>query len=236
MALIPLTYKLDWYDPSQPGGIISTVNNNANTATSFDTQYTMQDIIDTVAGSGGGVTGSGTTKYFVKFIDGPNGTIGDVSGVLEEAGEVIFQQDVRFDDIVLFDGGTVSSFQNFEMLDGAAIKFQDSAGPVDVEVNSVAGSNTLSISNNVSLPSDKKLNFGPSAYIEGTVSGTKIIVRASDDILFQPGNVQHVEFVSTGGVNLNSIGNYADDAAAAAGGVPINGLYRNGNVIQIRII
>ena len=86
------------------------------------------------------------------------------------------------------------------------------------------------------MPSDKKLNFGPSAYIEGTVSGTKIIVRASDDILFQPGNVQHVEFVSTGGVNLNSIGNYADDAAAAAGGVPINGLYRNGNVIQIRII
>ena len=52
MALIPLTYKLDWYDPSQPGGIISTINNNANPATSFDTQYTMQDIIDTVIAGG----------------------------------------------------------------------------------------------------------------------------------------------------------------------------------------
>ena len=79
---------------------------------------------------------------------------------------------------------------------------------------------------NVSLISDKKLNFGPSAYIEGTVAGTKIIVRASDDILFQPGNVQHVEFVSTGGVKLNSLGSYADDAAAGVGRVPQFGLYQ----------
>ena len=179
-----------------------------------------------VAGGSGGVTGTGTTDYFVKFIDGPNGVIGDVPNVLEQAGEVIFQTDVRFDDVVQFDGGTVSSFNNIEMLDGAAIKFQDSAGPVDVEINSVVGSNTLSISNNVSLLSDKKLNFGPSAYIEGTVAGSKIIVRASDDILFQPGNVQHVEFVSTGGVNLNSLGSYADDAAAGVGGVPRSGLYQ----------
>ncbi len=52
MALIPLTYKLDWYDPSEPGGTISTINNNANLATSFATQYSMQDIMDTVAGGG----------------------------------------------------------------------------------------------------------------------------------------------------------------------------------------
>jgi len=52
MALIPLTYKLDWYDPSQPGGSISTLNNNANLATSTDTQYTMQDVIDTVIAGG----------------------------------------------------------------------------------------------------------------------------------------------------------------------------------------
>ncbi len=51
MALIPLTYKLDWFDPSQPGGNISTLNNNANTATSYDTQYTMQDVVDTVGSS-----------------------------------------------------------------------------------------------------------------------------------------------------------------------------------------
>jgi hypothetical protein len=30
--------------------------------------------------------------------------------------------------------------------------------------------------------------------------------------------------------------NFADDAAAAIGGVPLGGLYRNGNFIIIRII
>jgi hypothetical protein len=29
--------------------------------------------------------------------------------------------------------------------------------------------------------------------------------------------------------------NFANDAAAAAGGVPINGFYRNGSVVQIRV-
>jgi len=40
--------------------------------------------------------------------------------------------------------------------------------------------------------------------------------------------------VNTGGVLINGLGNYANDAAAAAGGVLINGLYRNGNNVQIR--
>ena len=101
--------------------------------------------------AGGEVTGTGTTDYFVKFIDGPNGVIGDVPNVLEQAGEVIFQQDVRFDDVVLFDGGTIGSFQNLEMLDGAAIKFMDSAGPVDAQINSVVGSNTLSVNGSINI-------------------------------------------------------------------------------------
>jgi hypothetical protein len=34
---------------------------------------------------------------------------------------------------------------------------------------------------------------------------------------------------------LQSSASYADDTAAAAGGVPVGGLYRNGNVVQIRL-
>ena len=60
MAIIPLTFRLDWSDPSQPGGVMSTLNNNANTATSLATQYTMQDIIDTVAFDAGSVERTGT--------------------------------------------------------------------------------------------------------------------------------------------------------------------------------
>lgn len=33
----------------------------------------------------------------------------------------------------------------------------------------------------------------------------------------------------------NSLGNYANDAAAAVGLVPVGGMYRNGSVIQVRV-
>lgn len=35
---------------------------------------------------------------------------------------------------------------------------------------------------------------------------------------------------------LTGLGNYANDAAAAAGGVPVTGMYRNGSVLMIRIV
>jgi len=36
-------------------------------------------------------------------------------------------------------------------------------------------------------------------------------------------------------LNLAGLGNYANDAAAASSGVAINGIYRNGSVLQIRV-
>lgn len=37
-------------------------------------------------------------------------------------------------------------------------------------------------------------------------------------------------------VNWSALKNYADDTAAAAGGVPVGGLYRTGNNIRVRIV
>ncbi len=35
--------------------------------------------------------------------------------------------------------------------------------------------------------------------------------------------------------SVDALGNYANDTAAAAGGVPIGGLYRNGSAVMIRV-
>lgn len=35
---------------------------------------------------------------------------------------------------------------------------------------------------------------------------------------------------------LTGFGNYANDAAAAAGGVPVTGVYRNGSVMMVRVV
>ena len=34
---------------------------------------------------------------------------------------------------------------------------------------------------------------------------------------------------------FSALGNFANDAAAEAGGVPVGGLYRNGNIVQVRL-
>jgi hypothetical protein len=34
---------------------------------------------------------------------------------------------------------------------------------------------------------------------------------------------------------FSGLGNFADDAAAEAGGVPVGGLYRNGNLVLVRL-
>ena len=41
MALVPVSYKISFYDPSKPGGVISVQENNANLATSLATQFSM---------------------------------------------------------------------------------------------------------------------------------------------------------------------------------------------------
>lgn len=42
--------------------------------------------------------------------------------------------------------------------------------------------------------------------------------------------------IATVNIPIANVPNYANDAAAAAGGVPVGGIYRNSNVLQIRIV
>ena len=61
------------------------------------------------------------------------------------------------------------------------------------------------------------------------------------DIVFeglQQDILQPMEVISLEGeqpIVRVTLGDYADDTAAAAGGVPVNGLYRNGSVLMVRV-
>jgi len=48
-------------------------------------------------------------------------------------------------------------------------------------------------------------------------------------------NVERMRISAAGQISLSGLGNYANDAAASAGGVVVNGLYRNGSVLMIRV-
>ena len=41
--------------------------------------------------------------------------------------------------------------------------------------------------------------------------------------------------ISPSNIALGSLGNHADDVAAAAAGVPVGGMYRNGSVLMVRV-
>lgn len=64
----------------------------------------------------------------------------------------------------------------------------------------------------------------------GDVSGldTRVAALETDTALLD-GRVTALEGQFAG------LGNYANDAAAAAGGVAIGGLYRNGSILMIRV-
>jgi len=73
----------------------------------------------------------------------------------------------------------------------------------------------------------------------------KIQSDQTGDILYKSGSVWtntslvHIVNNNVSTIVLNQVSsslNFANDAAAAAGGVPLGGIYRNGNVIQIRIV
>lgn len=48
-------------------------------------------------------------------------------------------------------------------------------------------------------------------------------------------NTETLENKTLDAPSITGLGDYADDTAAAAGGVPVDGIYRNGSVLQVRV-
>jgi hypothetical protein len=48
-------------------------------------------------------------------------------------------------------------------------------------------------------------------------------------------NVETLQRKTLDAPKLSGLGNYANDAAAATGGVPVGGVYRNGSALQVRV-
>jgi len=61
--------------------------------------------------------------------------------------------------------------------------------------------------------------------LSGDGSITGLVAGGLPDATVQPADL----------VGLNSLGNYANDAAAAVGGIAVGGMYRNGSVIMVRV-
>jgi hypothetical protein len=63
------------------------------------------------------------------------------------------------------------------------------------------------------------LNIGTPS--DGTVTNAKVSTGAA---------------ISNSKISFTGLGNYANDAAAAVGGVTVGSLYRNGSIVQVRVV
>ena len=115
MASVPLNYKLSFYDPSVPTGVITIQENNTNAAVRLDTQFSMQDILDTVSSSSSVST---TTQTLMNSIP-PAGQSGNYDIYTDEMAQAV-SADVDAGDVALIfpiksirAGGSNSNSQNY---------------------------------------------------------------------------------------------------------------------------
>lgn len=80
--------------------------------------------------------------------------------------------------------------------------------------------------------------FSASGYAIATRSGLRTVTNTGNYATTGSNNFKNTQTISNGFLILSQVSsslNYANDVAAAAGGVPLGGIYRNGNIIQIRL-
>jgi hypothetical protein len=80
----------------------------------------------------------------------------------------------------------------------------------------------------IDLNGGAALNSGPGNYLQYTTTG-------GNRLRYMVGATESWSVSDAGTVSMPRLQAYANDAAAATGGVPIGGLYRNGSVVQIRV-
>jgi len=113
--------------------------------------------------------------------------------------------------------------------EGTDIGVQIGNGPIVSNVALTAGqlangSDTILLSRNT--------DTNPSGYLMRFVNAANSQILASIDI---GGNVIAGGLTTSGQVQLQNLVNALNDAAAGVAGVPINGVYRNGSLLMIRV-
>jgi hypothetical protein len=120
-------------------------------------------------------------------------------------------------------GGAGNFNQTYEM--GEDYFLLQSSNFAVADTVATAWDTTIGISHEVNLNS-----AGISSIIEQTVSANGILMTADDFVNFFQFGITPTELYST------LLTNAADDATAASLGVRVGGYYRNGNVVQQRIV
>ena len=147
--------------------------------------------------------------------------------------------------------GTNAAANNAVNLTGNAISIQSSGvdnvvESILIKANSANGGIQMASPVFIGIDSGNALSLNGTGTLEFT--GGQVAMSADTTIdLIAGGDISLTAGGADGDVNLNIAGtgtvtlgtqlqNFANDAAAQAGGIPLRGLYRNGSVVQVRVV
>lgn len=71
--------------------------------------------------------------------------------------------------------------------------------------------------------------------VQFVAAGDSAVVVPLGGVLATTGNPETLANKTLASPKITGLADHADDAAAAAGGVPVNGLYRTGSIVKVRV-
>lgn len=126
----------------------------------------------------------------------------------------------------------------FDDQDGLFIRNSGTNGTTSIVADGVGGAMSFDATEALTLNcNDGEFNGANSFTI--TSDGLISILSSGDDVTVSAGGSDgdiNLNIAGTGTITLGTqLGNFANDAAAAVGGIPVRGLYRNGSIVMIRV-
>jgi hypothetical protein len=71
--------------------------------------------------------------------------------------------------------------------------------------------------------------------VQFSTIGPTVLALPATGIVATRENAETLKNKTLDAPKVSGLGDYADDTAASAGGVPVGGVYRNGSVVQVRV-
>lgn len=154
-------------------------------------------------------------------------------------------------------GGNMRAVKQFEEIQERVATTSEAVTANLAATEKLEDATFVTLSANAELPNERVLSLGPGLTIDTSVEG---VVKLTATVAATSGH--DVQFSTVGptvltlppvGVlatrsqeetlsnktldapSVSGISNYADDAAAAAGGVPVGGVYRTGSDLRVRV-
>lgn len=167
--------------------------------------------------------------------------------------------EMQFDDTAANTEGVAQAINDANAAQTTATTAQSTADAAVAATNDLKGASYLTLSPDAALTNERiltagnlidfddggagaaltvkvdKLSIAGAFTVALTLSANTTLTMPVSGTLATVAGTETLQNKTLQAPSVSGLGNYANDAAAAAGGVPVGGVYRNASVLQVRV-